>query len=441
MKKSKTKRFLRVAAIFYIAILVLATVGTLGWFIFDGNANIVAESGVKITAGSNLEISRWTKDGWTAYGSEIHINKDEMNSACPDITGGLVDGELKFFYPTMLDDSDHVLTDPDMLQLLDGSEGYYMEMRIKFRTSVDMGIYLLGGEGNTVIMPVDTTKTDSTFGHMTSTDYIAGAVRVSFSEVISVNTDGSIASETFKNIWVPNENIKLEYKDFQEQIDDKLQTVNKATVTESGERELFYRDSNHPLYGSTLPFGYIGVSNGQIKEYAWSHADYYNKLVSVGEHALAVKTPATAMPTIGDACELITFDGTGGKLTEKEMVIRIWFEGTDREADEALNGGDVSYQFSFIGINKDAPTQETLTKLESISYNADGTLNVGDRAANETDYIAFSYNGIDWTYYNATGTNKPLADPEGTTVYVKILETVKNKETPVRAIEIGNAQG
>lgn len=436
MEKSKTKRFLKMALILYIGILVVATVATLGWFIFDGNANIVAESGVKITAGSNLEIARLTSKGWSEYGAEIHITKDELEFASPDITGGLVDGQLKFFYPTVLDDFDNVLSDPTFLEELNGTEGYYMELRVRFRTSVDMGVYL---SADSFVNPLDTSKLDSTYGKQTSTDYIAGAVRVAVSEVNSVDESGNITSETLKNIWIPNDHIELYYKDVTEQVGDQLVQTNKAFVNASGDRELFYRYAaeGDPNYGSLLPYGYLGKSNGQVNTYAWTDADYYNKLVSVGSKGLVTKTGT--MPTIGDACELVTFSDVGGKLTEKEVVIRIWFEGTDREADEALNGGNVTYQFSFIGVNKDEPTQEMKDKLDAIKYNSNKTFNVGDTPAALEDNILYSYNGIDWELYNPTGNNSiPL---DGTpTVYVKIRETVTNKETAVRVLQIEGAQ-
>ena len=438
MEKGKTKRFLRISLILYIVILATVTVATLGWFIFDGNANIVAESGVKIKAGANLEISRWTaENGWSAYGSEIHITSEELDFSCPDITGGIVDGQMKYYYPKVLDDNDNVVDDTSFLQELDGTEGYYIELRVKFRTSVDMGVYF---SSDSFVSPVDPFKTDSTYGNQTSTDYIAGAVRVSVSEVNSVDENSRITSETLKNVWVPNDHIELYYDNVTEQVGNQLVTTNKAFVNESGEREIFYRNAveGDENYGSLLPYGYMGISDGNLVEYAWSHEQYYSKLVSVGTSGLV--TPVTgSQPTIGNACELITFDASeGGKLIEKEVVIRIWFEGTDREADKALNGGDVTYQFSFIGVNKDDATQEMNNKLSSIKYNQNNTLSLGDTAATENDGILYSYNGIDWTLYNPSGNNaNPLNG--ASTIYVKIKETTTNKEPAVRVLQIENA--
>jgi len=436
MEKSKTKRYLKMALILYIAILVIATVATLGWFVFDGNANIVAESGVKITAGSNLEISRLTSDGWTDYGPEIHITKKDLDFACPDITGGVVDGKLRFYYPTVLDDYDNVLSDPSLLTELNGSEGYYMEMRVKFRTSVDMGVYL---SADSFVNPLDATKLDSTYGKSTSTDYIAGAVRVAISEVNSVDENGAIASETLKHVWIPNDHIELYYETKPEQVGEQFVDTTKAYVNPSGERELFYRDvaESDPNYGSLLPYGYLGISNGQVNSYAWSYDDYSNKLVSIGNSGLVTKS--STMPTIGDACELVKFSNGGGKLMEKEVVIRIWFEGTDREADEALNGGNVTYQFSFVGVNKAEPTQEMNDMLSSLKYNSNNTLSVGDRAATLEDNILYSYDGMTWALYSPTGNN--VAPLNGAPkVYVKIRETTTTKETAVRALQIENAQ-
>ena len=436
-KKSKGKKLLRTAVILYIVILATVTVATLGWFVFDGNAGITAEAGVKITVGNNLEISRWTKDkGWSVYGQSIEITKKEMNFSCPDITGGIIDGELKFFYPKALDDNDNLINDASLLEELNGTEGYYLELRVKFRSASEMGIYL---SGDSYVSPVDTSKKNSTYGSAVSTDYIAGAARVSFSEVTEVDANGKIVSETLKSIWIPNDHIELYYDEEFQEVNGNIISHIVARVNESGERELFYRDAEEgsPNYGSTLPYGYMGVLNGEIQQYAWTVADYYNKLVTVGNGALAVENKNSAT-TIGNACEIVNFDGADGKLNEKEVVIRIWFEGTDREADEAFNGGEVKYQFSFVGVNKDAPTEETVSKLESIKYNTNGTLSVGDTPATVSDNILYSYNGIDWSLYNNSGINTLPIDTSYTEIYVKISETVANKETAVRVLQRGN---
>ena len=116
-------------------------------------------------------------------------------------------------------------------------------------------------------------------------------------------------------------------------------------------------------------------------------------------------------------------------------IVRIWFEGTDREADKALNGGRVNYNLVFLGIDKTGATTEMQTKLSSLVYKADGKIYLNDgqnlTPATSEDNILFSTNGIDWTLYNPSGSNVPLADNLKNYAYAKIRETSGTKGTEV----------
>jgi hypothetical protein len=106
----------------------------------------------------------------------------------------------------------------------------------------------------------------------------------------------------------------------------------------------------------------------------------------------------TTPPTIGMNAPILSFSGS--QLEEKELLIRIWIEGTDREANAALNGGDMLYRFAFAGISKNAPAEQELT------YTSEGLF----YGANAAEDLVYSTNGIDYwvSFSNQTMHNVPL---------------------------------
>ncbi len=435
-KKKVNKKLLKVSIILYIVLIAVVGVYSLAWFVTNKRVEIGVNEQIQIAVGNNLEFA-YIEDASLdpEWRSKVSIATDGEKNY-PDITGGLVNGNLEFYYPTLLDDHDQIYSDSSLLQKLTGEEGYYIQLRLRFRTSVNMGIYL---SSESFVNPVNTEKTDSTYGDI-STDYMAGAVRIAFSEVTEQDENGAILAEELKNVWIPNDSFELYYEDVESVVDGKTIHVNKAFVKADGERERFYRDitdEEDPNYHNDAPYGYLGVVNNQITYNAYTEEDYYQKKVTVGTENLA--SQENGLPIINSAKELLTFTANDGNLIEKDLVVRIWFEGTDREADKALNGGNVNYNLKFIGIDKTkATTSEEMA--ETLVYNADGTLSFsinGENTPVETkDNVLYSFNGIDWDLYNVSGSvTAPLVNNTKNYVYVKIRESAAEKETSVYRLE------
>lgn len=400
--KTKSKRFKWLAIILYIVVLCLLTTGTLSWFIFDKTATIENKGDMQIVAGSRLDISL---DGGATWGSNFPVDID--SASYPDITG---DGK-NFICPMFLDSDDNAfLDDPNTFRIIDekNEDLYYITLRITFRTAANTEVYL---SNESYVSPKSLDVSDlnkSIYGNI-SRDGIAGAVRVAFSEEI-LDQNG-VPMEEVRNIWIPNDKYELYYE------------ADLAKFKESGTREASY--------------GYQYLKDGKIETYTFSHEDYYSKKVTVGgSEFLASATKddgSTAM--INQSQKLLDFsseveDGTTG-VREKTLIVRIWVEGTDREAEKALVGGEMDYKLHFICIDKDEnPNSDKLDKIELST--SDKSLYIPDSDDSLSGQVQYSINGIDWMDY---GSNV-VYDTEEKYLYVRFIETVANKASDVRVIEI-----
>ena len=127
---------------------------------------------------------------------------------------------------------------------------------------------------------------------------------------------------------------------------------------------------------------------------------------------------------------LFSTDPAAGKFDYKRMIIRIWFEGTDREASEALAGGKVAAKFKFTGINKAAPSAADVNALDAVEYNSSSKTLTGVLSG-----MYFSTDGYTWTAYNATKPNLPKLS-SGMTVYLRYNETKNSLRTDAIKITI-----
>jgi hypothetical protein len=225
-----------------------------------------------------------------------------------------------------------------------------------------------------------------------SADHIAAATRVAFVEVV----DGV---EVLRSLWIPNDKTQLYYDE------NGIPNVNTA-----GERE---------------PYGYLRLNEDHMENYMYSIEDILSGSLIVGDPQSqeAVDTGDVIIPpTIGMNKPILSFDGS--KLEEKELIIRIWIEGTDREANAALNGGDMTYKFAFTGIVKDIPDEQELTYT-------DAGLFYGTEAATD---LVYSINGIDWLSYSNETLKNAISDDIGK-FYVRKKETHAYKAGVIYCID------
>lgn len=399
MEKANRKRIKRLSVVLYIVILCLFVTATLSWFIFDKTASIESDGNMQVTAGSRLEITLNYGEDAETWGDDFTVSTDEK--AYPDITGNGKD----FYFPTALDKNDSTFNSADTFHKIELAEAnnYYITVNVTFRTTANTSVYLAN---DSYVSPINLNVTDenkSVYGDI-SRDGIAGAVRVAF-------IDTSAASdEALKNIWIPNDKYELGYDE-----------NGNAVFNENGERESSY--------------GYQLVSNGTVESFTYTPEEYAN-LVTVGTAgALASPSTETVPAQINQAKELLTFDGNGTMQT-KTLTVRIWIEGTDREADKALAGGKLKYKFNFICIDKTMNDNEA--NVGKIALTADNKLAFNDETldANTLKNVAeYSVNGLEWTTYTGEALTFQSTDEA---VCVRYKETVGQRASSIKVVSLKN---
>ena len=452
MEKKINNIIYLISGLLVLIILFLCVFKTYSWFEAQKDVNITNEDNCLVMSSGNLEIS---VDGVNYYNS-INLNiLDEMM----DCTSNGID----FYYPISLDEFDNVpMNDPDNLVYLDKSESeysnYVKEFFINFRTTEPMEVYLsdlsyVSARENISGNNIERVSRYSSVPF--SEDGIAGAIRVAFieevdeyvlltnlnnehvfnitsgEEIVDFNiannicelfiSDGNVITikfeddeaiddvflryrkkEVVKNLWIPNDKYELSY------------AIDGANFSTNGSREVFL-DGN--------PYGYLKKSNNIIEKVPFTSLDYLN-YVTVGSNLLH---KYSGYYLINDAKPLLKFNNSNTLVTKK-LIVRIWFEGTDRECDKAVGHGEVKYQLSFSGINKLSNyylygNRDDISVLLSTD---DIIRKTGDTFTSFNDLIEynvyhnqnleFSYNGIDIFDINDVNFNLEY-------VYVRIKET------------------
>ena len=403
MKKSKYKL---VALISLIGVALLSITTTFAWFYMNSDVEVDYGSDIVCETGTSLEISMFLgtdKNGeeiWSDYGSKV--TKSDISAKLLDITG---DG-INLYSPVKLDgdaNGNVIPTDFKKAEPIDEVSGYgdFIELRVKFRSASPMNVYF-GGESSILPISTDINNADNVFGRF-SKDYIAGAMRVAV-----------IEKDELKMIWAPNPKYQL-YKTGN----------NQYKFTENGEVEEY----NYYTYNEEDDcYDLHKVSSEEIAN---------NKFV-VGStetnDAMINKSPilTTLLPT-DDA-----------KLAEAEVTIRIWFEGCDREADQALSGGHTKMNLVFSGISeKQDCTAANKALVDSINYELVETkttekdsqgndveiINYSYKFNNVTENMYFSTNGYTWTKYdgsNLPNMYKQASKYDGANIFFQIKETQNN---------------
>ena len=197
------------------------------------------------------------------------------------------------------------------------NENVYFESIITFKTDKTQSVYITD---ESFIIPADTAselKNKSEFGDY-SKDYIAGAIRVGFFELLE---DG-----TYKPlfIWVPNPEIEYNAKN--------------NTVTGSGSVEdyySYYSDGEEPGFVKIMT---DGKSDGVSGAFVWGSLEQDG-----------VK-PVLKFDSGTEA-------GPDGSMTKK-LVARVWVEGTDRECVRALYEGKFKMYFKFQAVREVSNDEE-----------------------------------------------------------------------------------
>ena len=319
---------------------------------------------------------------------------------------------------------------------LTDADGGWLSLAVSFRTSETLEIFLdstsfVAGAEKIISAAGEYERPAGENGF--SRDAAAGAIRVAFVEL-----DGG--EEKLRNVWIPNDGYRVS------QAEGKYSFEYNAA---DAERE------------SATGYGYS--LSGEKSLYGIS--EYGSGLVSIGEEQLA---KAYTLPggkrgaVIGQSTPLLSFKADGSRQT-KTLLIRIWYESTDREAAEILKGGISCLSLKFAGVDKKTPdiilrdsdglnyeNAASLTEAENERYvyfnnrtdklcfftTAENYINDADEAI-DVGVIIYSFDGIAWEQYSYRGDSKSVFwKPYDQTVYVRLAETATRKPGDIIKITI-----
>lgn len=361
--KENSKKYVKLSIILYIVILSVALVGTLAWFVFEQTAEIKTSENGKITAGEYLEIAIDDKNDETP---DEWLTKIEYTDPTqyPDIS---VTPDGKAWYPVELDDDDNVKIGEDRACInVTGEKGYFVKLNLKVRASKSLNVYL-HEDSEVQGLKLDKADANNSF----SKDAIAGAARVGF-----FDESGNVIT-----VWVPNEKYEL--------------ASDASSINYNGSAEESYK--------------YLNVSDaGNVS----GESEWETDQISVGNNALATDDMAN------EAIPLLSFDGAG----EKKLTVYVWIEGTDREANTVLSGGNIKFNLKLVGIPKKAAAENSDININAVVFNkTDGSFTYnGEEMGNEILY-GFDADAVNTPY--AEGDPNLAKVESGSKLYIRTAET------------------
>ena len=338
------------------------------WFFMNKDVELKYGSDVVCEAGKSLELSIDGGQTWSG-----RLEQKGISAKLLDVSGN---GQ-NLYKPQYLDENNKPVNFQDAVTIDSDGYGDYIEFSVMLRSTSPMDIYL---GGDSYINPKNISDSDRNIFGRFSKDFIAGAMRVAV-----------IENGNLKLIWAPNPNFQL-----------TREANGKYNFNSNGIRETSYTYYNGTTY------------------YTVSNDDYANKRFVYGS------TGSTALMANSSPI-LTTLTPQSGEFDIKTVTLRIWFEGTDREADQALSGGCVEMNFKFSGLQKPQALPEKQKKIDAIKFNDINKTFSGL----DTDMV-FSTDGCTWTKYS--GANLPnLA--ANFTLYFKYPENQNYLETSYNKIE------
>ena len=359
-----------VVSVLSVLLIISILAVSFAWFYINENTYVDFGSDIKCEAGESLEIS---DDGGVSWSGVI--NKTGFSSATIDITG---DGK-NFYKPVEINENAQPVGYNAASPVDENGYGEYVCIDLMFRSTTRLGVYL---SEDSYIEPVDPQKEGNIFGKF-SRDYIAGSTRVSF-----------VHNDEVKMIWAPNPQYEL-----------VKENKGKYSFNENGVFETYrYTTYENSAYS--------------VKEF------------SADDYAFSKFLPGSTESNgtnAGKSARLFTLEPPAEDQYDVEAVrVCIWFEGTDREASEALAGGTVKIKLKFTGIEKEENTagENDINNIVS----SDGVIN------NIKNGMSFSFDGIEWISYSGTNFPSDLSGFEN--VYFKYPETETSFATSVRKIPI-----
>ena len=316
---SNNKKKIMISILLTLFLLVSTTAA---WFFANNDVEVDYGSTIQCEAGNSLEIS---VDGGLTWHSTVQFPAGSPKIV--DISGNGID----LYRPKVITENGIPQSFVKATPIDENEEGDYIEMQVMLRSATKMNVYF---SGDSYILP-DSTSTEkpNIYGKF-SKDFIAGAVRVAVIE----NVEGV---DQLKMLWAPNPQYEL-----------------------SKRNGIYYFTEN-------------GIPETSYSYYYANGGD----LADMRVHTVATKEYADKQFVVGSTGGDITTTGNSPVLTvldaklspedtvyTKTLTIRIWFEGTDREADQALSGGWASMLFKFNGMQKSDAEAEKQAAIDGLYY-------------------------------------------------------------------------
>ena len=358
-------------------ILLIALIGgTFAWFYMNEEVAIGYGNSIFCEAGDSLEIAL-VKDGVTSkWSSSIDCSSGSFTTV--DITGN----GFNLYRPTDIDENQQPLNFITATSSNENDKNYdYIEFEVAFRSLSKMNVYL---SDESFILPVDPSSKSNIYGDF-SRDYIAGAMRVAV-----VDESG------LRMIWAPNSQYQL------------IQNGDGTYAFNSGEKNDSVRESTYYYYAED--------ENGTLVKQKVSSDAYASK-------QFVIDSTGAGKNHTGNSAALVSLvPEREGVHACKTVKIRIWFEGTDREAHQALAGGNVNVKLKFIGVAKETDEVKQ-QEIDSITFDESNLTLNGMRNG-----MVFSTDGRNWTEYDSEVFNMPILE-SGDSIYIKYPETNTHYET------------
>lgn len=400
MKKGKIGHLMLICG--YILVLLIVST-SFAWFFINKELEVDYDTEIVCEAGTSLEISMYNginnttlEEEWTPYSG--YVKYSGKSAKIEDISGN----GKELYRPTAIE------TNPDTGELYPtglttavevDSNGYgdFIELNLKFRTTSNMNVYL---SGESFVNPITTSDTDRNIFGKFSKDYIAGAIRVA---ILEVDDNGN---EELKMIWAPNPYIQLTRKK-----DGTYDLINNGAI------ETYYYYKRNDL-------------SGEIELHTVDSDAFANKLFVLG-------TTNTTESMVNKSPVLTTLTPSLDEVIEKKMVVRVWYEGTDREADQALSGGQVRMNLKFIGmLEKESQTEDITQLMDNIEFTYNN--NLVESISNVNDKMKYSIDGYSWNSCTSNNIKNIISQinnrKDKLTVYFKYPETEVSYEYMVKHI-------
>ena len=381
---NKNKKLILFSSI-SIVLMVALIGGSLAWFYLNEEVSVSYGNSIFCEAGDSLEIALVENGAATRWSSLIDYSAGEYTTV--DISG---DG-YHLYRPAEINEEQQPISFKTAVSSLEDLNAYdYIEMEVAFRSLSKMKVFL---SEDSFIEPVNTESDGTNIYGDFSRDYIAGAMRVAV-----------IEGSELKMVWAPNSQYEL------------IQYPNGTFGFRSGENGNSTPETDYSYF--------VEDENGEYVEQTVSADDFAGK-------KFVVDSTGSRKGFSGNSAPLLTLNPSGtGDYDQKTVKIRIWFEGTDREAHQALAGGNVNVKLKFVGIYKDEPEADKQSAIDGIMLNEE-TMKFSGLAAG----MVFSTDGRSWKEYNPSAPNLPSLE-SGASIYFKYPETNSNYETAYKKFTI-----